>query len=207
MNINSIQNHTINHQSFNKGQKTKESQPSVPEPVQAASKMLELEKSDEGQKGVLRLLQEGHFKGVADVRLRINFHDEISAMENEQLKSVADGETVKFINTITSVFESEALKDEDLSAVIDAFMDDAEKAKTDFMMDDNPLTDELLNDLKTAFEGLIAGLKGLIPETVDKVSAQVLNEEIVETVIDMAGEEPVVSVPDQCSKPGFAVLH
>ncbi len=31
----------------------------------------------EGSKGVIRLLQEGHFSGVADVRLRINFHDEL----------------------------------------------------------------------------------------------------------------------------------
>jgi hypothetical protein len=31
-------------------------------------------------KGVIRLLQEGHFQGVADVRLRINFHDELSRL-------------------------------------------------------------------------------------------------------------------------------
>lgn len=30
-------------------------------------------------KGVVRLLQEGHFKGVADIRLRINFQDQIGA--------------------------------------------------------------------------------------------------------------------------------
>jgi hypothetical protein len=40
-------------------------------------------------KGVLRLLQEGHFKGVADVRLRINFHEEISALENERATQIA----------------------------------------------------------------------------------------------------------------------
>ncbi len=27
--------------------------------------------------GVIRLLEAGHFKGVADVRLRINFHDQL----------------------------------------------------------------------------------------------------------------------------------
>ena len=32
-------------------------------------------------KGVLRLLQEGHFKGVADVRLRINFHEQLQALD------------------------------------------------------------------------------------------------------------------------------
>ena len=32
-------------------------------------------------RGVIRLLQQGHFKGVADVRLRINFFDELSAID------------------------------------------------------------------------------------------------------------------------------
>lgn len=33
-------------------------------------------------RGVIRLLQEGHFQGVADVRLRINFHEEISGLSS-----------------------------------------------------------------------------------------------------------------------------
>ena len=32
-------------------------------------------------RGVLRLLQEGHFKGVADLRLRINFAEELAGIE------------------------------------------------------------------------------------------------------------------------------
>ena len=32
-------------------------------------------------RGVIRLLQEGHFKGVADVRLRINFFEELAGAE------------------------------------------------------------------------------------------------------------------------------
>jgi hypothetical protein len=141
---------------------------------------------------VLRLLQEGHFNGVADVRLRINFYDEISAMENEQLKSVADGETDNFINTITSFPKFQELNDEGLPAIIDAFVADAEKA---FLMEENPLIDNLLDNLEAAFKDLIDGLNGLIPETVAEASAPVLAEEIVETVIDRANEEePVVSV-------------
>jgi len=38
----------------------------------------------ERQRGVIRLLQEGHFKGVADLRLRINFFDELAAAGTEQ---------------------------------------------------------------------------------------------------------------------------
>ncbi len=47
-------------------------------------------------KGVIRNLMNGHFKGVADVRLRINFHDEIAAMEQAEAERVA-GEGVSDI--------------------------------------------------------------------------------------------------------------
>ncbi|MCH8151514.1 MAG: hypothetical protein IH830_03970 [Planctomycetes bacterium] len=44
--------------------------------------------------GVIRLLEAGHFKGVADVRLRINFYDELAQRAGqrtaEQLQSGAD---------------------------------------------------------------------------------------------------------------------
>ena len=52
-----------------------EKRPSAaPESVNTAPAAVE----SEGEKGVLRLLQEGHFRGVADVRLRINFHAELT---------------------------------------------------------------------------------------------------------------------------------
>ncbi len=46
--------------------------------------------AEEGQ-GVIGLLQEGHFKGVADVRLRINFFDELAAIEAGELKTASEG--------------------------------------------------------------------------------------------------------------------
>ena len=195
MNINAIENQTIHHQHSGKAQKSKESLPSAPEPVQAVSETPETENSAEGQKGVLRLLQEGHFKGVADVRLRINFHDEISAMENEQLRSVSVGETDTVINTVSDFLKSQDLTDEDLTALADAFMADAENAKADFLNEENPSIDNLINDLDAAFESLVNGLNGLIPGTAVDGSAPDLTEDIVETVIDVVEEEPVVSAP------------
>ena len=56
-----------------------------PQPVDA-------EGTDDGEtrgEGVLRLLQAGHFNGVADVRLRTNFHDEMVAAQIEATKSAA----------------------------------------------------------------------------------------------------------------------
>jgi len=48
------------------------------------------ETSGEEEKGVIRLLQEGHFKGVSDVRLRINFNDELTAIEAAQMQAVTE---------------------------------------------------------------------------------------------------------------------
>ena len=50
---------------------------SSPAPPQVENQAVQ---DDEKVKGVIRLLQEGHFKGVADVRLRINFFDELTAL-------------------------------------------------------------------------------------------------------------------------------
>ena len=198
MNINAVQNQTMNHQGFSRVQKSKEDLPSIPDPVQAVPKAPEIENSAEGQKGVLRLLQEGHFKGVSDVRLRINFHDEIYAMESEQLKSAADGEVDRFINTVTDFLKSQEQTDEDLTPVVDAFLADAENAKANFLTEENLSIDTLINDLKEAFENLVAGLNGLIQETAVEELAPLLTEEIVETVIDtVKEEEPVASVADE----------
>ena len=46
--------------------------------------------NSEDVEGIIHLLQEGHFKGVADVRLRINFHEELAAIEADELKAVAE---------------------------------------------------------------------------------------------------------------------
>lgn len=61
--------------------------------------------------GVLRLLEAGHFKGVADVRLRINFHDqltdeaELSAKEELRSRSrdLVDEVNDSVQNTLTTV--------------------------------------------------------------------------------------------------------
>ncbi len=39
--------------------------------------------------GAVRLLQEGHFKGVAALRLRINFFDQLSSLEHESIQATA----------------------------------------------------------------------------------------------------------------------
>ncbi len=51
----------------------------APQPLQPEPPPTEASPTQDSPRGVIRLLQEGHFKGVADLRLRINFFDELSA--------------------------------------------------------------------------------------------------------------------------------
>lgn len=59
----------------------------VPDPIDGSAVD---EGADGNQKGVLRLLEAGHFQGVADVRLRINFFDELSQTASARAADVAE---------------------------------------------------------------------------------------------------------------------
>jgi len=58
------------------------------------------------EKGVLRLLQEGHFKGVADLRLRINFFDELAAINKAQVEAVANEKVAGVVDTVAAVVDA-----------------------------------------------------------------------------------------------------
>ena len=55
-------------------------------------------------KGVVRLLQEGHFKGVADVRLRINFHDELTQLSIQSVQVDFAGQVEQFEQGVDEAF-------------------------------------------------------------------------------------------------------
>lgn len=56
----------------------------------------------EHTRGVIRLLQEGHFKGVADVRLRINFQSEIQALTETAQTRARDESAVALAPDVTT---------------------------------------------------------------------------------------------------------
>ena len=55
--------------------------------------------------GVIRLLEEGHFKGTADLRLRINFYDELAALEAQKLQAVVEENIDGIIESLGEVVE------------------------------------------------------------------------------------------------------
>lgn len=76
-------------------------QPAELQPVAA-----EEDSGKDGVRGVIRNLEAGHFKGVADVRLRINFFDELSARNLEAAKPALEAASTEFQTSLTDSFDA-----------------------------------------------------------------------------------------------------
>lgn len=116
--------------------------------------------ADESLRGVIRLLQEGHFRGVADVRLRINFAEELQGIQAASTGALL-GEGVPVLQ-------------EELNAAIDAFAEDSDlseeaaaelrSAQTGFttevgaLLEEGGLTTDAFAALRTAFQDFLEAL-------------------------------------------------
>ena len=111
------------------------------------------------EKGVLRLLQEGHFKGVSDVRLRINFFDELAEIESAKLQTVTEEKVNNVLESIAGVvtpfIEGEnELTDEQISEVT--------KLHEAFTQAAGESQNEPVADLTTAFNEFFEALRNLL---------------------------------------------
>ena len=127
---------------------------------------------DEGVPGVVRLLQEGHFKGVANVRLNINFYDELQQVSR---------------NAGLAVMESGV---RELTAGLQGTVDKALEG----------LADDLRPDPATV-EGLVSGFTGAAEDLLDAVrqgkmgfdaALAALGEELDALADGLAGEAPAL---------------
>ncbi len=160
------------------------SEPPVSEPLSVEEPLTEQE--EEELPGVIRNLLEGHYTGVADVRLRINFADVLAAIEQEQMQAAAaeqiDGMLVTVGATIAGLLGStEAAKAEELEGPIEApaeepsespteeqlaaigeyqvaFVQEVNESKEVFITSEAPSQEELVAGLNGAFESFVASL-------------------------------------------------
>lgn len=66
-----------------------------------------VEEAEQGEKlpGVLRNLMNGHYKGVADVRLRIVFHDRLAALQEQARQEAAPEKVDEFSSGLAAEFQ------------------------------------------------------------------------------------------------------
>ena len=119
--------------------------------------------------GVIRLLEVGHFKGVADVRLRINFFDELSERSAERAAPVIQERADELVQSIASHVDDLvvplSLNEEDQAAVaalVAQFNAQVEDAVTSASPDN---TDALAANLGSAFDALASQLSDLLTAT------------------------------------------
>jgi hypothetical protein len=143
------------------------------------------EETDNREKGVIRLLREGHFKGVADVRLRINFHDDINALEQEQMARVVQEKVPALADSVRSDLEGllqipgldEQFPDE-IENLTKEFDTNMSQVLDSFLTTETPSKDNLISQLQSSFDEFKAGLKSSFDEAV-AATAEELTDSII----------------------------
>ncbi len=138
--------------------------PQEPVPVEQAVRDDESDaKNEKHANGVIRLLEAGHFRGVADVRLRINFFDELQSRREEAAAPVIEQAGETFTNTIADgindVVASLGIEDA-LAEPIDAFTGTITTTLADFTGD----TAAIEQSLRDAFGELLVSLQASLAD-------------------------------------------
>ena len=127
------------------------------------------EQREEKVKGVLRNLQEGHFKGVADARLRINFFDELAATERDSLGAVLEEEIPALLEDVVSeldtLLDSEALDEAGTATLVEVkmtFTVSVEQSVADFTEGTGIDFGSMLEGIQSAFDSLLESLEPLL---------------------------------------------
>ncbi len=116
-------------------------------------------------RGAVRLLQEGHFKGVAALRLRINFYDQLSGLEQEAMQATAQ-ESVAELNLAMQEhidgMGNEGLIDEEsgsqLSEIADNFASELQNSITGNKLDPQQLIsgfEQGYESFRTVFQNML----------------------------------------------------
>lgn len=145
-----------------------------------------LEGRGHGARGVIRLLQEGHFKGVADVRLRINFLDELQAAGAARAGSTLQAGVDDLVSRLqdastgplAALLEDGALTSEDIAALAAGFEQEAAEILTGFRNGEAGM-DETLTALEHALLALAdlpADPTGEATETIPEIAADMADE-------------------------------
>jgi len=169
--------------------------PVVPEEVEDEVGA-DAETGETGERGVIRLLEEGHFKGVADVRLRINFYDDLSTKAGAAATQTAMAGTGALIDNVAAkaqeLVSGWGLGEESQKAASDLltqFEAAAQAALGESTSDGKVDTTRLADTLRQAFELFSGQLAALVPPPPDAV------DPATDGPTDPAATEPQPSEP------------
>lgn len=172
-----------------------------PAPVQTASD------DTEGMRaaGVLRNLMAGHYKGVADVRLRINFHEELMAMQNAATRQSGTAALGDLSAAVGSALEAlaggeglSAEQQQTIAGLKETFDQAVADAGAAYAGGEAPDAAALKSAVQEAFDALMGALGPLLappePDPIIPLTELPLEEPLepaAEPPADAAGQPPI----------------
>ena len=148
--------------------------------------------------GVIRNLLDGHFNGVADLRLRINHFEQLAIIASESLKAAAETEVVSLLGVVDSGIDNLPLSSELFSAegasgdqtetetaaeLHHEFDDTVNQISGDFQSAQIPSTDNLVADIKEAFYVFIEAMHDLLTPA-DEENITTMNQTQEQTIAE-----------------------
>lgn len=145
--------------------------------------------------GVIRLLEAGHFKGVADVRLRINFHDQLEQRAADKaadtLRTGADElvkTTASKTDEVLTSFATDEASREAIQASLDEFSESVDTTLATALKADDLDLDAITSDLRAAFDDLLGGLRDLF----GSADVETFGADAPVSVAPTAGDPPAI---------------
>ena len=154
--------------------------------------------------GVVRLLEAGHFRGVADVRLRINFFDELSARRMASAQPVIQGRSRELIETVSGELNQlldglavDELARREIDGLVGAFEASVQAATGEFTGDRAIDPAALADAVRSAFDILVERLRELFASPVPEPDPQVTPDVAAVAAGKDTFAAPVAAVADQ----------
>lgn len=161
----------------------------------------QVQQSEQQGKGVVGLLQEGHFNGVADIRLRINFYDQLqlsAAEKSGETLATGSQELVTDLETRVQDFGGDFGIADDVADPMTAFKEVAD-GLIGGIEDGEFDAAAVLEGLGSAFDDLISALQQFapVPEGEDSgVDTSIAAEESAVAEVDTANGDDAGLVTD-----------
>ncbi len=144
--------------------------------VRSAAGEAQAGSADSAPRGVIRNLMEGHYKGVADVRLRINFADELAALEQSRQADMVAERAQDLLGQTrekSAEISDSGLLNEDQQQTVDGLTETLADEVESLLGGEQPNDENLATGLQTAFEQFAFALQAsLFSEPVEGGGAQ-----------------------------------
>lgn len=139
---------------------------------------------EDGQKGVIKNLLSGHFRGVSDIRLRINFQEEIAALEAASLAEATAAGVAEIAGNVASEIETflttDGLDEETIASItgsLSAFVSGESAIATFSATEEIATTGDAIAKLQSDFDTLIEALNSALIVSEETTTAETTEPE------------------------------